>query len=272
MTRLVLGLLYAGVLAAGMGTGLGEGLSSGVVPTLALAQEPSDEPRELGERWWADGMTALQDGDLTRALRAFEASYQARPAPAPLYNAALILVDLDQPARATNRLELYVERYPEHAARNEPGVRELLGELHAQVGRLRIDVQPADAQVQIDGALREADAPAVHAVLPGEHELRFEAAGYRAERRVVQVAAGQDRPVEVRLEADPEQAVNAMLTGPVESAATDSDESVFETPTFWLVVAGVVVVSAAVAIGLGFALQGDDGVDASAVVLRAPGF
>lgn len=148
---------------------------------------------------------------------------------------------------------------------------ELLQRAQGFIGRFSMELNPAQAMVQVDGA--PVDAAAGNALLMqvGDHTLEVSAAGYRPTRRIVKVTGGevatirvQLEPVSLKVEPTPPPAspgpttVTASNTPPASStapAAVADDSSVWESPWLWAGAGAVVLGVGAVLV---VALAGGD--------------
>ena len=137
-----------------------------------------------------------KDGDLDAAIRLFERAYGLRPEPVLLYNIARLHDLKGELAKARDLYQKYIdlERDPTGAAR---GKARLLAVLERFPGRLIVVADPAAATILVDG--KPAATPSVE-LLYGRHDLVVRAGGYVEDRRVVEIAAGQERRVEVSLQ------------------------------------------------------------------------
>jgi tetratricopeptide (TPR) repeat protein len=127
------------------------------------------------------------------------------------------------------------------------------------VGTLRVQAQPAEALVSVDG-ISVTPAPDGSMLLEvGDHVLEVRATGFVTQRRELQVRGGQDERVDIALAAialQPEEVADASPAAhqPVDAPAKPGRKPLYKQWWLWTAV-GVVVVGAAA--GTAIALSGD---------------
>ena len=141
----------------------------------------------------------------------------------------------------------------------------LLDRARSFVARLRIESDPATAEVLVDGvpaALRD-DRTLVLGV--GDHLLELRAAGYLPERRAYKVRGGEQETLRIKLgkgeSATPLPVVATPSAGPTSTPAPlapparDDRRPLYKNPWLWT---GIGVAVAAAGVGLGLALRKTD--------------
>jgi hypothetical protein len=188
-----------------------------VGPTRARAapDQPAPAPAPPADRPWAAGVTQERQDDAWRlfkegnelfavskyaeALVRYRDALKAWEHPAIRYNAAVALINLDQPLAAFENLELAL-RYAaaplgEETYQQAQTYRKLL---LGQLAELEVDCAESGAEVTLDGqALFVAPGAANRRLLPGRHQLVARKAGFLAETRSLNLLPG--RPSHERL-------------------------------------------------------------------------
>jgi hypothetical protein len=131
---------------------------------------------------------------------------------------------------------------------------QLLARARSFVGKVNVDLQPADARVALNGTIVQLGADHRLTLLAGDYEMKVSAPGYSDEQRALHVAAGQVSAVRVELAKPIEvlQPVPPVAAAPV---APERHDSIVASPWLWAAVGAVV---AGAAVGLGFALSSGD--------------
>jgi hypothetical protein len=176
------------VLAIAPGTVLGQ-----------AATEPS------ARQHFARGYELTRDGAFDAAVIEFERAYAIEPHFSVLYNLGQAYASLGQSARAVQALERYLalggNAIPE-ARRAQ--VRDTI-QYHAQrVGTLRLELEPADASVSVDG--RKLDASVSRAPIrldAGVHGLVAERPGFALKALSIVIAGGRESRARILLEPLP---------------------------------------------------------------------
>ena len=187
---------------------------AGTVPSIAagaiatsLSQEsqPDDQvAHERSRRLFDNGVRLYQEGNMLGALAEFEAAYGIHPNSAALQNIALCQKALYRYREAKASLEQLLARHDkELSSFDRKTALNVMAELAAFIGKVRITVRPANSRVTIDD--REYSSAQLEQPLElnvGEHRLRFEAEGYAPEQQTIAIAGGTGNPpVDVSLTA-----------------------------------------------------------------------
>jgi hypothetical protein len=174
-----------------------------------------------------------------------------------------IATALDAASAAVRDIEQGAANQPRYA-RDLRRAREMVREISPDVPRVTIAIEPAEARpvarVTING--EPVDAALIGRPLardPGELDVRVEAAGYAPAWQATRLAARDNRRLELRLTASSDGATTPSLPGARRGIS----------PLVW-VGAGVTVVSAAIAIGLGVSGNGTLSDYEAACVTAAP--
>jgi hypothetical protein len=202
---------------------------------------------------------AFEAQDYPRARELFEQAYEVRPNARVLRGLGISALHLERFTVAKRELtEALRESKQPLTANQRDGVTELLSWMQLNLGTLQLRLQPAKARVMLD------DAPVAGTELvlnPGAHRVFVSADGFTSEERDVEIAAGQEKTLEVELSQTAVKPAPASTVSAQEAASTvpiaepaestpafglheptrDSDSStVFERWWFWTAV-GVVV-------------------------------
>lgn len=150
----------------------------------ALAQTPPraiDEARDAYER----GLRSIAEGRFHEAASALETSSRLRSLPVVTYNLALAYRGLGRYVTAIECFDRYLLA-PEPSVPTErlAAIREEVDHLRRQLVRVRVRVEPASAEMAVDGRPAGRLPPGEELVLdPGAHVIEWSAVGYRSERR-----------------------------------------------------------------------------------------
>jgi hypothetical protein len=141
----------------------------------------------------------LAEKDFVAALDMFRAAYNRWPNPKILLNIGTTLRSLGRDAEAADAYEKYLrEGKPDPKRKAE--VDAILKELSTRLAKLRIEVNEPGARVLVDGkVVGESPQAITLRVEGGTHTIVAEKQGYPAAAATVQIAAGQERVVELRL-------------------------------------------------------------------------
>lgn len=214
-------------------------------------------------------MDAFDARDYARARGLFEQAWALRPNARVLRGLGISALYLERFTQSKRELTQALEATAQPlTATQRQGVKELLTWMGESLGTLRLELSPPDALVTLD------DRPVTERELivkPGTHRFHVSAEGFTPDDHTVEIAAGQEKHVELSLSREPEalsalpdpldeigpSAFVAAEPEPVEGndhvdlgpAERDSG-SVFERWWFWTAVGVVVAGGAATAIVL----------------------
>lgn len=165
-----------------------------------------------------EGIALLTSGDFASALERFEKAYEHWRNPKILLNIATTLRQLGRLPEAADTYELYLADPGADPAKAEE-VKQALSEIDGKLGRLVIEVG-MDAVVSVDGKeLQRTKTPTTKHLVrtllleekkkgrwrvrlePGDHRIEVVAQGYTPRVEELFLAAGEEKVVEVRLEA-----------------------------------------------------------------------
>lgn len=142
-----------------------------------------------------NGVRLYRTGDFVTALVELEAAYRVKPGPSPLIDIALCHRELRDYPRAIAALERGLDQ---HKDAMTPGDRhateDALRELRSLIAFLRLDVEPPDAVVSVDGRDLPPDAKRARIPLgPGSHRIAARANGRVPQEERIEIVSGEER-------------------------------------------------------------------------------
>lgn len=145
------------------------------------------------------GLVLLRQQRWIEALPHLEESVRLESSPLGWFNLALAYRGAGRVAAAVQSFERYLAApEPDAPAARLTAIRGEVTGLLRSVGRLQVSVTPANATIRVDG--RDATmASGELRVDPGTHAIAFEAPGYEALRREVNLQAGATLVLELQL-------------------------------------------------------------------------
>lgn len=229
-------------------------------PGAASAQAPSRVDEARARALFEEGRRAAEAERWVEALDAFQRSRALANRPSTVFNVATTLVRLGRAREVLAALdELEAIATPREHARLLASAAELRAQAAALLRRVTLRIAPADAIVEIDGAILEGAGPERLAVLdPGPRAVVVRAEGHEEARFTLELslapgthALGITAEGHVPFERDVELAPGARLTVDAALEPLPPGEDLVASPAFWGVVGGGVAVLAAVGIALG---------------------
>lgn len=229
--------------------------SIALLPVTASAQSDDARARQLFE----EGVALAKQQSWSEALARFEASRDLRERPSTVFNIGTTLMRLERPKAAIETFERFIAISDSEGQRR--AAEELLAEARASLVNIDLTIEPANAQLRVDGELLPANGPVHHLVLdPGDRTFEVTADGFGALRESIRLAPGAQLVRAIALEPNPPPPAPALPPppAPLPSAPVVESEreqpTVLESPWFW-VVTGVVVIGAAVGLGVGLGVR-----------------
>lgn len=174
-------------------------LLTALVPLRGYADDavPSGARRSTYE----EARAALKAGDLKEAERLFGELWREARTYDVAFNLGEVCMKLGRYREAAEHIAFGLRNTP---PREELAFTErftlALAAAKSQVGSVRLVVEPAGAEVFVDGELR-GKAPLEGEIYlePGAHEIRVEQAGYAPARRALDAVAGEAQELEIAL-------------------------------------------------------------------------
>lgn len=179
-------------------------------------------------RHFEQAVALYNDGDYNTALAEFQASYQANPLPAVLYNLGLTQKALFRYAEAIDTLRSYLSQAQPRAERRAE-VERLLGEMEALLAPVTLVLDPPAAAVLLDGRSVTLGAAPLR-IAAGGHVLEASADGYRPLRREIMVSAGQPLRLRLALQALPRSGQVSLRSQPPGARVTLDGKEVGVAP------------------------------------------
>lgn len=228
-------------------------------PTLAQGAPPGgDKDAHSAPTSTEDEVDALVEkaeqardrGQLEEALLLLAMAWRKRQAYDIAGNLGILELQLGRARDAAEHLAFALRYFPptEDPARRT-GLQRKFEEARRQVGAVRIEVKPLDAEVQVNGRIIERGLLAGEIFVgPGEVTIAAQREGYRPEQRAVSVSPGGSEPVKVSIQL-------SRLEPPRPAP-----------PPLWPVIALGVAGAVGVGVGVGLVVAGDgEGGDAQAL-------
>ena len=178
--------------------------------------------REAAREAFHDGNRLLQVPLFDEAAQRYRAAIELWPHPAFYFNLTISLINLVQPVEAFASLERAMAYGSEGlGAANYQQAQRYHEQLKARLVTLVVRCDQAGAEIRIDGQfLFRGPGHREHIVLPGEHQLVAELAGYSTATRSLTLTAGQTLEVDLVLERPPETKTERYLPAWIPWATT----------------------------------------------------
>jgi hypothetical protein len=204
-------------------------------PVAGAQTDATAEARARFDR----GVALFEAGDARGALAEFQRAYDLSQRPSLLFNLAATHQSLHEYPEAIDALRRFLTANAHTHARQRRDAERALRELEALVARLRVQRDPPDATVTLDGRPLAGDEALVG---PGAHTLDATAPGRVALRVEVTVASGDTRAVRLALVAEPvrsavARAVTAVVAAPVVAPAVAPLVAPSGRPWLWATIA-----------------------------------
>jgi len=218
----------------------------------ADAQEPpSNQAR--AQALFEQGLEALDTGRFARARDLLEDAVILYPTASLAFNLAIALRGTGQTVEAASTIEALLEgRFGPLTEERRQEAESLLSAVSSEVGTLRLSTRPR-AAVLVDGVERG------HVNDTGELTIAVSAG-----ERVIsaRLSSGETGQAQVSVEGGDTVDVSIALRSPLDEAPLPSsgdDDSIVESPWFW-VVSGALVVASVVVLAVLLASPGEDAV------------
>ena len=195
-------------------------LACGLVsPTRAQDASPSAEQLAEARALFERGLAAADAERWAEAVELFRHARDLVERPSIVFNLGQALMRLGRATEAQTALERFVAIADASADRADIAVAErLLSELALAQGTLELSVEPADAVIELDGALLEgAGAERVITLDPGRHRIAVTAPGHRPDRFEVSVIAGSRERRSALLERLPSRPATLVVHAPADA-------------------------------------------------------
>jgi hypothetical protein len=162
-------------------------------PNRAWAENVSESAQQDALALFEEGNKLFETSQHAAALAKYREALKSWDHPAIRYNAAVALINLDQPLAANENLEQAL-RYGALPFSSETYQQALTYQklLHGQLAQLRVSCSEPDAEVTLDGSpFLGAPSEASRWVLPGPHQIVVRKAGFVTETRSLTLLPGK---------------------------------------------------------------------------------
>jgi hypothetical protein len=149
------------------------------------------------------GVRLLEAKDYLGALAIFKDAYARFPSAKILLNIGTTFKLLGRNADAANAYQRYLDSSDADANRRTE-VSEALAELDKDLGRLQVNVTPADAELKVTDDWIAAPSVKLLHVAPGNYSLQARRGGYQPSSQSGTIAAGEQASITISLAAVPE--------------------------------------------------------------------
>ncbi len=192
--------------------------------SAAAAQD--DAARAQAREQFNAGVARYEQGDYQGALEAFQEAYRLAPHPMVRVNMANCYEHLDRPLEALHHFERFLAESENATRQQRREVQAAIARLSQQVGQVRLAIAPDGALVTIDNAeTRRSPILEPIRLTAGTHHVEVRLAGYRTDRREIEVAGGQEQRIVVQLErgASTPEVASATTPEPTEPTAEPAE-------------------------------------------------
>jgi hypothetical protein len=165
------------------------------------AEKIPDDAQKEALRLFEEGNKLFETSEHTAALARYREALKDWDHPAIRYNAAVVLINLDQPLAANENLELALRYgalpFSQETYQQALTYRKLL---HGQLAELKVSCSEPGAEVSMDGApLFVAPGEISRWMLPGQHQIVARKAGFLTETRALTLLPGKPAAEQVAL-------------------------------------------------------------------------
>ena len=176
-------------------------------PTTAEAQTQDASEEALAKL--REGARLFDRGDYSAALAKFEAAYDQHPSPNLFYNIGMAFQRMNEPARAFESFESFLEQAHDASPQHREHAREELEKLAKKVALVTVVCDTSGATLSLDGrTVGEAPLSRRIPAETGPHDLKASHPDRGSTSRSFTTVAGEK--VEVRLEFPPNLPATAM--------------------------------------------------------------
>ncbi len=196
---------------------------------MAHAQPAGDQGDKVDAKaLMQSGLKLLEAKDYLGALAVFRSAYQRFPSAKILLNIGTTLNLLNRKEEAANAYQTYLDS-PDSDPAKRSDVTTVLAVLDKSIGKLEINVTPADAEVQInDGDWQPLAAVRIYRVPAGKFTVRARKDKFQPEAKSASINTGEKAGIVINLVAIPEAPVittsNPTLPDPGLVAAVEPEQ------------------------------------------------
>ncbi len=238
-------------------------------PQGEAAPEPEADREAQARALFERGLEYSRQERWGEALEYFRRSRARLDRASSAFNMAVAQLRLGRPSGALRSLDDYLrlaDPTDEREARRREEARRLLELALASIARVELTLDPAHAQLELDGIPHAGEGARRELTLdPGPHRLEASADGYH--RGVLELSVLDGERSSQRLALEPIPAPPAVTAGPAARPARDG--SLVKEPLFWAVT-GTLLAAVTVGLVVGLSDGADPGTGGSTgVVLEA---
>ena len=164
---------------------------------------PGGAPKDRANRLFQQGNELRRQGRSADALSRYQQAYRIYPSFKILLNMALTLEEVGRPVEAAAFFDRFIRRGEGQSPRDKMALaRSKLAGIRARVASVWISCPVQGALVRVD-SVRVGVTPLARWIYlaPGKHRLRLEATGFRPLERDLDLGAGQQHDLPLRLTA-----------------------------------------------------------------------
>jgi len=179
-------------------------MAAALLVGAALSSSPAAAQNAgKAQTYLLEGETAAKKGDWNAALTAFRKAHDASPSGATQVRVAGALDELGKVIEAHDAYQEALDKYGSTLfGADKSKAQRRRDELAAEIGRLEVRVNEAEAQVRIDDAIVGASPLPLQRVLAGEHTIKVTKKGFSPTSQTVKVAGGE-APTTIDIQLDP---------------------------------------------------------------------
>jgi hypothetical protein len=178
-----------------------------LVPAVAAAQPAPAGDRGDAKALVQTGVKLLDAKDYLGALATFKEAYSRYPSAKILLNIGTTLHLLGRDVEAANTYQRYLDASDADPARADE-VKQVLAELDAKLGRISIQVTPADAEVQIGDEWMPAAKARLVRFAPGDVKISARKTGWSTAATTVKAIGGVESMAALTLTQTPTDTVS----------------------------------------------------------------
>lgn len=189
----------------------------------AAVAQPADgddaAPKKQAQALVDEAFRHIDAGDHAKAVGVFRRAYDTYPSEKILLNIGTSLMQIGDRAGAAQTYQMYLDHALASPERRDQVAREL-SRLESLVGKLQIEANVLDAQIQLDGKPIQAGVVYVE---PGRHTLTAARSGFEPATRTIDAKAGEHKTVGLELkERGAKAEPPPVVSHPIETPGADA--------------------------------------------------
>jgi hypothetical protein len=217
-------------------------------------------------------LARYKQNDLEGARQAFQKAWELRQHAAVAASLADVELKLGRYREAAGHLNFYLANLPPGKETMRTDAEQQLAECKKHLGSVKVEVDPADAMVLVDGSAI-GEGPQELLVEPGAHSLQATVSGRLSPKESFTIAPGESRQARL-IVAPATAAAAAQQPGPAQpppqTSAPSNPPPVQDTAStkFWVALGGGAGAAVGIALGVAFTLKSNSKSDHANEVLR----